>query len=434
MSSLRLQRASLRQLRKALRHADRAFWLQDEDLVHVGALPDRMVQSSSLPFQRISASLPSQVRGEGDEQPRGRVEWLLVLPYETYREAERGGDDAREEPWIAENRYLHYPASACFRRSPQQSLDDEVELVIEGESDEAVAALKRLIDDANEEASPSEPSTHLRLVAEEEPQAHESRIRRALEAIAAGELYQVNLARRFDFVVEGHALDLLHSWGAKAEAPFALALDLGDTQVVGSSPELFLDLEPCGRVRTRPIKGTRPRSADKREDERLRTELDQSEKEQAELTMVVDIERNDLGRLAEVGSVHLRQLPHVRSYPTVHHREAEVEAQIPSSVGLDELLEALLPSGSITGAPKVRAMEYIAELERDRRGLYTGAIGYFSSTGRLRLSMAIRVLTIQGHEARYYAGGGIVADSDPLLEIQETRWKAAQLPALAEDE
>jgi anthranilate/para-aminobenzoate synthase component I len=259
---------------------------------------------------------------------------------------------------------------------------------------------------------------------------HRHRVRVALERIASGQLYQVNLARRFQFDVQGHALALLNSLGPMAEAPFAAALDLGEAQVVSTSPELFLDYRPDGRVVTRPIKGTRPRSSDPAEDRRLMLELDTSEKEQAELAMVIDIERNDLGRLAVPGSVRMSSPPTVVSYPTVHHREATVTATLAPEHDRASLLLAMMPSGSVTGAPKVAAMDLIAELESERRGLYTGALGYLTHAGGARLSMAIRVLTMRAGQAHYFAGGGIVADSDPEQELQETTWKAEQLRTL----
>lgn len=259
---------------------------------------------------------------------------------------------------------------------------------------------------------------------------HEQRVAAALDCIARGQLYQVNLARRFTFSCKGNPLSLLSALGPMAAAPFAAALDFGDVQVVSTSPELFLDLLPSGKVTTRPIKGTRPRAVAPDEDERQRVELDRSEKERAELSMVIDIERNDLGRICEPGSVVMSQAPHVVSHPTVHHREATVEGQLLPNVSKTTLIETMMPSGSVTGAPKSAAMDLIARLEAHRRGLYTGALGTILAGGRMRLSMAIRVLTIKDGEAHYFAGGGIVADSDPHQELQETNWKAEQLRSL----
>src|SRR5690606_24094439 len=149
---------------------------------------------------------------------------------------------------------------------------------------------------------------------------------------------------------------------------------------------LFLHAAPDGHVLTRPIKGTRPRSENPLEDERLKWELEHSEKERAELAMVIDLERNDLGRMALPGSVSMTVPPHVVSHPTVHHREATVEARLPSGYHRARLLRAMMPSGSVTGAPKLAAMELISELEAERRGLYTGALGYVTYGGHLRLS------------------------------------------------
>jgi anthranilate/para-aminobenzoate synthase component I len=146
--------------------------------------------------------------------------------------------------------------------------------------------------------------------------------------------------------------------------------------------------------------------------------------------MIIDVERNDLGRIAEPGSVRVVDGPRVSTYGSVHHRWAELEARLSANRSRSDVLEAMLPSGSVTGAPKVRAMEVIAELEAARRGLYTGAYGYVTRGGGMVLGMAIRTLCRRGSEAEYFAGGGIVADSDPLREYEETRWKALQLAAL----
>ena len=143
--------------------------------------------------------------------------------------------------------------------------------------------------------------------------------------------------------------------------------------------------------------------------------------------MVIDVERSDLGRVARPGSVRLAEAPSVESHPTVHHRVATVEATLRADVSREELFRAMLPSGSVTGAPKIRAMELIAELEPARRGLYTGAFGVIRQDGSVELGMAIRVMTVQGNRGEYFSGGGIVADSDPAREVEETLWKASAL-------
>jgi anthranilate/para-aminobenzoate synthase component I len=282
----------------------------------------------------------------------------------------------------------------------------------------------------NPPRAPEPPGVRLR--ARPEPgAAHAARIRRALELIRRGEIYQVNLARRFELDIAGRALDVLAALGAGALPPYALALEWTELAVAMASPELFLALEPGGRVRTRPIKGTRPRASDPAADRALARELDADPKERAELAMVIDVERNDLGRLSRPGSVRLAEPPSVETHARVHHRAATVTAELRPEVTREELLLATLPSGSVTGAPKLRAMEVIAELEPARRGLYTGAAGFVRQDGGLELGMVIRTLTFRDGRGSYYAGGGIVADSDPEREVRETLWKAAALIELA---
>jgi anthranilate/para-aminobenzoate synthase component I len=263
-----------------------------------------------------------------------------------------------------------------------------------------------------------------------EDDLHADRIRRAIELIVQGEIYVVNVARRFDFSVSGRAVDLVERLASNARAPYAVALDLGFATLAASSPELLLDLDVRRNLVTQPIKGTRPRGSDAPDDRRLAVELARDPKEIAELTMVVDVERNDLGRLAETGTVRVRGQPSVRSYGAVHHRLATVTARLREGVSRQALLESVLPSGSVTGAPKVRAMELIAQLESARRGAYTGGFGYVSHDGAMRLGMAIRMLSVRSGVGHYFAGGGIVADSDPAKEVLETAWKASQVRRL----
>jgi len=219
----------------------------------------------------------------------------------------------------------------------------------------------------------------------------------------------------------------LAALGRRGLPPQAMAFDWPELRVAMASPELFLALDPTGRVSTRPIKGTRPRASDPEADRALARGLDADPKERAELAMVIDVERNDLGRLAVPGSVRLSAPPAVESYASVHHRAATVEAELRPDVTRESLLLSLLPSGSVTGAPKIRAMEVIRDLEPARRGLYTGAAGFLREDGGLELGMAIRTVTLRAGRGAYYAGGGIVADSDPEREVEETLWKARAL-------
>ena len=180
-------------------------------------------------------------------------------------------------------------------------------------------------------------------------------------------------------------------------------------------------------IQTRPIKGTRSRGDTLEEDERLRKELEESEKDKAELVMIVDLERNDLGKICEAGSVKVKALREIEIHPTVFHTVATIEGRVKDNLTPIDCLKACFPGGSITGAPKVRAMEIIEELEPTRRNIYTGSIGYMSFNGRMDLSIVIRTVTVRNGVAYFQVGGGIVSDSDPEREYQETLDKGKAL-------
>lgn len=246
-------------------------------------------------------------------------------------------------------------------------------------------------------------------------------VRRVKEYIAAGDVYQVNLSQRFSVPMEIDPWDMYLLLRERNPAPYAAYINAGDFQIISSSPERFLTLDPISRmVETRPIKGTRPRSEDPIEDVRLARELELSEKDMAENVMIVDLERNDLGRVCEFGSVKVTELAVIESHPTVHHLVSTVTGRLRSECNSVDLLTATFPGGSITGAPKIRAMEIIAEMEPVRRGVYTGAIGCIGFDGSVNLNIAIRTAVVKDGMCHFHVGGGIVADSDPEAEYQET--------------
>jgi para-aminobenzoate synthetase component 1 len=251
-------------------------------------------------------------------------------------------------------------------------------------------------------------------------------VRRALEYIAAGDVYQVNLSQRFHARVPDPPARLYERLRAATPAPYAACLEFGRRAILSASPELFLRCRDR-RIVTRPIKGTRRRDPDPDEDERLRRDLWSSPKDDAELAMIVDLERNDLGRVCEYGSVRVAEPKVLESHPTVHHLCASIEGTLRRDAGPVEVLRATFPGGSITGAPKIRAMEIIDELEPTRRAFYTGAIGTIGLDGSMNLSIAIRTVLADGEDCFFQAGGGIVADSDPQAEYEETLAKAAGL-------
>jgi para-aminobenzoate synthetase component 1 len=245
-------------------------------------------------------------------------------------------------------------------------------------------------------------------------------VARAVEYVHAGDVFQVNYAHEFRAPFAGSPLGLYLALRDSNPAPFCAYLDLGgDTAVLSTSPELFLRVRGDSVV-TRPIKGTRPRGADAGADAALRAELERSEKDAAELAMIVDLSRNDLGRVCTPGSVEVTRGSFIESYASVHHRVAEVVGELERGCDRAELLAASFPGGSITGAPKIRAMEIIDELETARRGPYTGSIGILADDGSMDLNIAIRTPVVARGLLRLHVGGGVVADSVPDDEHAET--------------
>ena len=257
---------------------------------------------------------------------------------------------------------------------------------------------------------------------------YEGAVTRIHDYIAAGDVYQVNLAQRFGTSFTGAPFELYTRARARNPAPFGAYLALGDVTVVSISPERFLRLDGAtGAVEARPIKGTRPRGTTPAEDSALAAALTGSGKDRAENVMIVDLLRNDLGKVCRPGSVLVPELYALESHPTVHHLVSTVTGVLADGVGAFDLVRAAFPGGSVTGAPKIRAMEIIAELERGPRGVYCGAIGYISATGTMDLNIPIRTVVLHNGSASFHAGAGIVWDSDPASEYEETLVKARAL-------
>jgi anthranilate/para-aminobenzoate synthase component I len=403
----RLEAAGLPQI--ALLHdAGGASWL--------AADPDR---SSALLDPTASDAGPAW-RGAFARAPR----WIGVIPYETRRTLERRGwapPERRAEPLFQRPIWWRYPTMVRVSGG---------EVAVIGADPTASERFVRAL----ERPAPPAAASRLAVTADEPLEAHAARVARARELVLAGDLYQVNVARRLEVRTDASVLALYEHLARRAPGAFGAALDLGGgCAVVSTTPELLLRAEPrpgsasFGRLVTEPIKGTRPRGRDAVADAALARELDASEKERAELAMIVDVERNDLGSVCVPGSVRVLGEPIVRTHRTLHHRVATVTGWARADATRTGVLEAMIPSGSVTGAPKVRAMEVIATLEAHRRGLYTGAIGFVAHDGAVTLAMAIRTVEVGPGGAWYWTGGGIVADSDPEAEVRETEWKALQL-------
>lgn len=243
--------------------------------------------------------------------------------------------------------------------------------------------------------------------------------------LRSGDIYQANLTFPLNAVYKGNLVCLYEQLKQKQSVPFGAFVDLGSTTLLCRSPELFFSLSAEGQLRTRPMKGTIRRGADPAEDEALKERLRNSEKDQAENLMIVDLLRNDFSRISQVGSVQVPELFKIESYATVHQMTSEVTATIRSECKLTDILTAAFPCGSITGAPKIRAMEILAELEATPRGNYCGAIGWIAPDGSMEFNVAIRTLICDPNgQARLNVGGGVVYDSTAQSEYNEALLKA----------
>ncbi|MDB5394922.1 MAG: pabB1 [Rhodospirillales bacterium] len=282
------------------------------------------------------------------------------------------------------------------------------------------------------ELAPIEWGGDAQWTSDQSPQAYAAQVERTLDYIRAGDIYQANFTQRWmaPRAASLDGFDVYRRLRSLSPAPYAAFIeDGGNNTILSASPERFLRLSTGGRIDTRPIKGTRPRGATDDEDRRLANSLRASAKDHAENLMIVDLLRNDLGRVAETGSVTVPELSALYSFASVHHLVSTVTARLRHGLSPIDLIRASFPGGSVTGTPKIRAMEIIDELEAGRRGAYCGAIGWIGLDGAMELSIAIRTLTLTRDRVIAQAGGGIVADSDPIGEYQEALTKARPMLA-----
>jgi len=267
------------------------------------------------------------------------------------------------------------------------------------------------------------------LVSNMEPEQYQKIVADAKEYIAAGDIFQVVLSQRFSRQTSAHPFAIYRALRMLNPSPYMFYFDFGndlDIQVIGASPEMHVRLED-GVASVRPIAGTRPRGLTPQQDAELAEELLADPKERAEHVMLIDLGRNDIGRVSDYGTVHVRDLMVVEKYSHVMHIVSHVEGKIKPNMDAYDLMRATFPAGTVSGAPKVRAMEIIEELEGQRRGLYAGAVGYFSYDGSMDTCIAIRTMLVQDETVYVQAGAGIVADSDPATEHQESVNKARAL-------
>jgi anthranilate synthase component 1 len=346
--------------------------------------------------------------------------WFLFLAYELA---------AQVEPTLALDAEAGVPVALAVRVPCALILDRQRRqawLVGEPGSEEHLAQMARDIGTLDPQPVPESSAGLLTGdLREDPPELYRDAIRRTLAYIIDGDIFQANLSREWrGTLVEGAtAADLYRRLCRSNPGPFAGLMCLDDLAVVSSSPERLLQLRD-GVVQTRPIAGTRPRGDDARSDDGLWRELIGHPKERAEHVMLIDLERNDIGRICQPGTVTVDELMVIESYAHVHHIVSNVRGRLRPDVLPGDAIRAVFPGGTITGCPKVRCMEIIDELEPSPRGAYTGSMGYLNRDGSLDLNILIRTLQVHGRTVRFRAGGGIVADSDADAELEETRAKA----------
>jgi anthranilate synthase component 1 len=280
--------------------------------------------------------------------------------------------------------------------------------------------------DRNLSRSERRDAAPLAITANQTQDSFEGAVRKVQEEIAAGEIYQAVLSQRFDTTTVASPFDVYRALRHINPSPYMYFIRMGREAIVGASPEMLVRVEGS-RIETHPIAGTRRRGATADDDQRLADELRRNEKERAEHVMLVDLGRNDLGRVSEIGSVRVPQFMTIERYSHVMHLVSRVEGKLADEYDRLDALVSCFPAGTLTGAPKIRAMQIVGGLEPTRRGLYGGAVGYLDFAGNLDFCIAIRTIVMRDGHASVQAGAGIVADSHPAAEFEETRDKARAL-------
>lgn len=388
-----------------------------------------VVASKGDPFDALRDVLADHVMDYRTELPfiGGAVGYL---GYDMGRHLDNRSRQPQDDLKIADCHWGFYDGIVAMDHgSGQVSI---AALGIKGKEDRVIAGIEARIVAAEERAKEEQAvpaGSFSALRADMTREAYGAAIAKIKEYIQAGDVYQVNFAQRFQCETDEDPFNIYARLREINPAPFAGMMDFGQGHILCSSPERFLRIR--GRtLETRPIKGTCPRGKTLEEDRQNREALLASEKNRAELLMIVDLERNDLGKVSKPGTVRVTELFHPEAYPTVHHLAATVLGECCEGYDVVDCLKATFPGGSITGAPKIRAMEIIDELEPTSRNLYTGSMGYIGFNGEVDLNIIIRTILCTGKKAYFHAGGGIVWDSEAELEYEETMHKAEALMAV----
>lgn len=361
--------------------------------------------------------------------------WFLYLGYELAEQIEPTLSLQHTNQAIPRAIAVRCPAAVMLNRDKQQ-----IVVVAEDGNSDYLDSICADIDKLKASVAESDGITHpvaLTALAEEAPERFVTAISHIKDYIRAGDVFQVNLSRAWTGRIDKDTsvADIYHALRVHNPAPFAALCCYDDWAIISSSPERLVRVDRQRNVETRPIAGTHPRCDNPGEDQRLARELLQHPKERAEHIMLIDMERNDLGRVCMAGTIHVDELMVLESYTHVHHIVSNVRGRLRDDVTPGQVIRAVFPGGTITGCPKVRCMEIIAELENTERGPYTGSVGYLNRDGSLDLNILIRTLLLQNDTLTLRTGAGIVNDSVPERELAETRAKACGvLTALGKSE
>ena len=380
----------------------------------------------SDPLVLLRAELARYERTTDRDLPRFSGGAVGYVAYEAARRFERLPDAPREVLGLPEAAFAIYDTVVCFDHVRHSLVVIAHEADGDRErADERIARVFAALDTPLALASLSGGAVRT-VTANGTPEDFRGRVARARELIAEGDCIQIVVSQRFDVRPAPEPLALYRALRHVNPSPYMFLIDAGGATLVGASPEPFVRVE-SGRVVMHPIAGTRPRGRDDADDAANEAELRASEKERAEHVMLVDLARNDIGRVARAGTVRVRELMRVDRFSHVMHLTSVVDGELDGGLDALDAFRACFPAGTVSGAPKIRAMERIAELETDRRGPYAGAVGYVGFDGRLDTAITIRTAVIADGVCRIQAGAGIVADSDPAAEEAETRAKARAL-------
>lgn len=392
------------------------------------ACPQQTIQSENGDFlqQLDQAWQAEKIDTEGKADLPFRGGWFLYLGYELAQEIETGLNLPEAEDGLPVAFATRFPAAIIVDSHTQQAT-----IVCESEFNECAEQIKS--DLLNEQSAEENLSSfQIEKMTEDDESHYLSQLDQLHQYIVDGDVFQVNLSRCWKSQLNtatksrvSHA-SIYQQLIKSNPGPFNALVTLGDKAIISSSPERLIQLKG-GYLQTRPIAGTRPRAVNNVEDKNLSNELLAHPKERAEHIMLIDLERNDMGRVCVPGSIEVNELMVLETYQHVHHIVSNVRGKLRDDITPGQLISAVFPGGTITGCPKVRCMEILAELEQVGRGAYTGSLGYLNRDGSMDLNILIRTITRNGNTLQFRAGGGIVVDSDSINELNETRAKAKGL-------